>query len=130
VKFGTCLAKKTHFFALGKWKMSFLCNENENSLHQHCLSFQVECDCRILDHLNILCYDCGHLAWKSWIFVRDSSFLNRLFSKNCNIQCFLFFLVNRSHEMSQCEGFLFFIFLNFLCWFQNAMKTVGVTVLS
>jgi hypothetical protein len=30
--------------------------------------------------------------------------------------------------MTQHEGFvLFFIFLNFLCRFQNAAKTVGVT---
>ena len=77
------LHKKTSFWALRKWKMNFSCKENENFLRQHCLEFQDAPSCTIWDHLNKLCHECGHkidhLAWKSFISTRDSSFLRTLF---------------------------------------------------
>ena len=76
-------SQKNSFWALGKRKMIFLCKENENSLWQHCLSFQHAPFCKIWDHLNKLWHECGHeidhLAWKPWIFTHDSSFLRTLF---------------------------------------------------
>ena len=76
-------SQKNSFWPLEKRKMIFLCKENENSLWQHCLSFQHARFCKIWDHLNKLCYECGHkidhLAWKPWIFTHDSSFLRTPF---------------------------------------------------
>ena len=74
---------KNSFRALGKWKMNFLCKENENFLRKHCLEFQDSPLCTIWEHLNKLCHECGHkidhLAWKPWIFTLDSSFLRTVF---------------------------------------------------
>ena len=53
-------SKKTSFRELEKWKMNFLCKENENSLRQHCLPFQDAPLCTIWNHLNKLCHECGH----------------------------------------------------------------------
>ena len=113
--------------------MNFPCKENENSLRQHCLEFQDAPLCTISDHLNKLCHQCGHkidhLAWKPWISTCDSSFLITLFKNNCRIICLLFFLGTWPHIMTQCEGFpIIWFVLNFLCPFQNAAKTTGVTV--
>ena len=76
-------SQKKLISALGKWKMNFPCNENENFLRQHCLPFQYAPLCTIWDHLNKLCHECGHkidhLAWKPLISIRDSSFLRTLF---------------------------------------------------
>ena len=76
-------SQKTSFQALEKWKMNFPCEENENSLRQHCLEFQDAPLCTIWDHMNKLCHECGHkidhLAWKPWIFTHHSSFLRTLF---------------------------------------------------
>ena len=76
-------SQKTSFRALEKWKMNFPWKKNENSLRQHCLSFQDAPLCTIWDHLNKLCHECGHkidhLAWKPWNFRDDSSFLRTLF---------------------------------------------------
>ena len=76
-------SQKNSFWAFEKRKMNFLCKENENSLWQHCLSFQHAPLCTIWDHLNKLCHECGHkidhLAWKPWIFTHNSSFLRTLF---------------------------------------------------
>ena len=81
--YGRSFTKKNSFQALRKWKMKFLCKENENSLRQHCLEFQDAPSCTIWDHFNKLCHECGHkidhLAWKPWIFTHDSSFLRTLF---------------------------------------------------
>ena len=126
-------SQKNSFQALRKWKMNFSCKENENSLRQHCLEFQDAPLCTIWDHLNKLCHECGHnidhLAWKPWIFTHDSSFLTTLFLNNYRITSLLFFLETWSHIMTQCEGFpIFIFFLNFLCPFQNAVKTAGLTV--
>ena len=92
-----------------KWKMKFPCKENENSLRQHCLEFQDAPLWTILDHLNKLCHECGHkidhLAWKQWIFTRDSSFLRTPFKNNYRITSLLFFLETWSHIMTQFEGF-------------------------
>ena len=130
--YGRCY-KKTHFGHSKKWKMNFPCKANENFLRQHCFLFQYAPLCTIWDHLNKLCHECGHkidyLAWKPWIFTLDSSFLRTLFENNCRITSFLFFLGTWPHVMTQCEGFpIFWFFLNFLCPFQNAVKTAGLTV--
>ena len=127
------LHKKTSFRALGKWKLVFSSKENENFLRKHCLPFQYAPLCTVWDHLNKLCHECGHkidhLAWKPWIFTNDSSFLRTLFKNNFRITSLLFFLGTWPHIMTQCEGFpIFWIFLNFLCPFQNAVKTAGMTV--
>ena len=126
------LHKKISFWTLEKWKMVFSSKENENSLRQHCLPFQYAPLCTIWDDLNQLCHECGHkidhLAWKPWIFTHDSSFFRTLFKNNCRITSLLFFLETWSYIMTQCEGFPFWFFLNFLCPFQNAVKTAGLTV--
>ena len=45
------------------------------------------------------------------------------------LQVYYFFLGTWPHIMTQCEGFpIFWFFLNFLCPFQNAVKTAGLTV--
>ena len=127
------LHRKTSFQALEKWKMVFLSKENENFLRQYCLPFQYAPLCTIWEHLNKLCHECGHkidhLAWKPLISTPDSSFLRTLFKNNYCITSLLFFLETWSHIMTQCEGFpIFWFVLNFLCPFQNAVKTAGMTV--
>ena len=107
--------------------MNFSSKENENFLRQHCFSFQYAPLCTIWDHLNKLCHECGHkidhLAWKPWIFTHDSSFLRTLFENNCRITSLLFFLVTRSHIMTQCEGFsIFWFFWNFHAHFKMRSK--------
>ena len=131
--YGRSFTKKTHFGASKKWKMIFSSKENENFLRQHCLSFQDAPLCTIWGHLNKLCHECGHkidhLAWKPWIFTHDISFLRTLSKNNYRITSLLFFLETWSDIMTQCEGFPIFCFLlNFLCPFQNAVKTAGLTV--
>ena len=126
-------SQKNSFWALEKWKMLFSFKENENFLRQYCLPFQYAPLCTIWDHLKKLCHECSHkihhLAWKPWIFTHDSSFLRTLFKNNYRITSLLFFLETWSHMMTQCEGFPFFwFFLKFLCPFQNAAKTAGLTV--
>ena len=128
-------SQKNSFWAFKKWKMNFSSKENENFLSQHCLPFQDTPLYTIWYHLNKLCHECGHkidhLAWKPWIFTHDSSFFRTLFKNNCRITSLLFFMVSWSHIMTQCEGFQFFwFFLNFLCPFQNAVKTTGMTIRS
>jgi hypothetical protein len=55
-------------------------------------------------------------------------FFVNTFSQYLNIQSLLFFIETRSHNMAQREAFVLFWFcLNFLCWFQNVAKMVGVT---
>ena len=101
------------FSALGKWKMVFLFKESENFLRQHCSTFQDAPLCIIWIYLNKLCHECHHnirhLVWKSWIFVHGSSFLRTLFQDIFCIPIFLFFLNTRSHIMTHCEGFPFFM---------------------
>ena len=46
----------TPFSALGKWKIDFLCKENENSLWRHCLPFQDTHMCTIWVHYHKLCH--------------------------------------------------------------------------
>jgi hypothetical protein len=50
----TAPSQKYLFVALRKWKMSFSCKDSENFFHQHCLLFQVEHFCPILDFKNFL----------------------------------------------------------------------------
>ena len=126
------LHKKTSFRALRKWKMNFPCKENKNSLRKHCLEFQYAPLCTTWDHLNKLCHECGHkidhLAWKPCIFTHDSSFLEH-FLKIFPYYKFIIFpgnLVTYNDTMRRFSNFLFF--LNFLCPFQNAVKTAGMTV--
>ena len=126
------LHKKTSFGALEKWKMVFSSKENENFLRQHCLPFQYAPLCTIWDHLNKLCHGYGHkidhLAWKPSISTHDSSFFRTLFKNNYRITSLLFSLGTWPHIMTQCEGFPIFIYFYFLCPFQNAVKTAGMTV--
>ena len=123
------LHKNPSFWALEKWKMVFSSKENENFLRQHCLPIQYAPLWTIWDHLNKLCHECGHkidhLAWKPWISTRDSSLLRTLFKNNC-LYYFSWNLVTYNDTMRRFSNFL--IFLNFLCPFQNAIKTAGMTV--
>ena len=126
-------SQKNSFWALRKWKMIFLPKENENFLRQYRLPFQDAPLCTRWDTLNKLCHECGHkidhLAWKPLTFIHDSSFLRTLFKNNYRITSLLFFLETWSHIMTQCEGFPFFwIFFYFLCPFQSAVKTAGLTI--
>jgi hypothetical protein len=99
------------FFALEKWKVCVSCTKN--SLRQHCLLFQIAHFCTIQDHFNKLCHvnahDIFHLARKSWMFVRDSSFIWILFFKVCNILSLIFLMANWSHKMTKYKGFPFLI---------------------
>ena len=52
--------KKKPFFTLEKWKMIFLCNEQENFLRQHCPCFPDICLCIIWVYFNKLCHGYGH----------------------------------------------------------------------
>ena len=120
-------SQKNSFQALRKWKMNFLCKENENSLRQHCLEFQDAPLCTIWDYSNKLCHECGHkidnLAWKPWIFMHDSSFLRTLFKNNFCITSLLLFLETWSHMMTQCEGFpIFWFFWIFYARFKMRSK--------
>jgi hypothetical protein len=126
-------SQKNSFWALEKWKMIFSSKENENFLSQHCLPSQYAPLWTIWGHLNKLYHECyhniDHLAWKPLILTYDSSFLRTLFLNNYRISSLLFLLVTWPHIMMQCEGFpIFWFFLNFLCPFQNALKTAGMTV--
>ena len=61
--------------------------------------------------------------------MHDRSFPRTLFKNNYCITSLLFFLETWLHIMTRCEGFpIFRFFLNFLCPFQNAVKTAGLTV--
>ena len=116
-----------------KMKNEFSIQRKWNFLRQHCSEFQDAPLCTILYHLNKIFHECGHkiehLGWKPCIFTHNSSFLWTLFLNNCRITSLLFFLVTWSHIMTWCEGFpIFWFFLNFLCLFQNAVKTAGMTV--
>ena len=93
--------QNNQFFTLKKWKMIFLCNENENFLRQHCSPLQDGPMCTIWDHLNKLCHESSHnirhLTWKSWIFVHGSSFLRTPFQDICRISILLFLLNATMH---------------------------------
>ena len=127
------LHKKTSFWGLEKWKMVFSSKENENFLRQYCLPFQYAPLCTIWYHLNKLCHECGHkidhLAWKPLISTRDSSFLRTLFFKKLPYYKFIIFPGNLATYIDTMRRFSnFLIFLNFLCPFQKAVKTAGMTV--
>ena len=63
-----------------------------------------------------------------WLESHESSemiahFWEHFFKIIIVLQVYYFFLETWSHMMTQCEGFpIFWIFLNFLCPFQNAVK--------
>ena len=61
------LHKNTPFFALGKWKMAFRCDEKENFLLQHCSPSHDTHVCTIWTHYLKLYHDysnnIGHLTW-------------------------------------------------------------------
>jgi hypothetical protein len=125
-------SQKNPFLALRKWKMNFLCQEKENTQNEHCLPSQDKTHMHNMGSfeqtMTWLWPQLAHLAWKPWNFIQDSYFLWTLFQNVCNIPSLLFFLATRSHNMTQSEGFIFFwFFLNFLCWFQNAAKSAGMT---
>ena len=65
--------------------------------------------------------------WK-WKMIFSSK-INEKFLRQHHITSLLFLLETWSHIMTQCEVFpIFWIWLNFLCPFQNAVKTAGLTV--
>ena len=80
---GSFFTKKTLLSTLGKWKMDFSCNKNENFLWQTCCPFQYAPICTKWDHLGKLSFETstniGHLAWKPWTFILDSSFWEDFF---------------------------------------------------
>jgi hypothetical protein len=82
--------------------------------------------CTIWSHLNKLFHDLGHdlahLAWKPWNFIHDRSYLRKSFYNICNSPSLLFFLITRSHNMTQCEGFIFFWFF-LICLAQFKMRS-------
>jgi hypothetical protein len=112
------LHTKNPILTLRKWKLIFLCIENEKSQYKLCLPSQYAHICTIWGHLNKLFHDLGHdlahLAWKPCNFVHYRSYLRRGFYNICNSPSSLFFLITRSHNMTQCEGFTFFYFFEFL----------------
>ena len=131
--FGSSFTKKPPFRHSENEKWIFRAKKMKTSLGNIVCHSNMHPLCTIWDHLKKLCHERGHkidhLAWKPLIFRDDSSFLITLFLKNFCITSLLFFLGTWPHIMTQCEGFLiFWIFLNFLCPFQNAVKTVGMTV--
>jgi hypothetical protein len=68
-----------------------------------------------------------------WLESHESSHmiahLDNTFLKESFYYKFIIFLVTWSHTMTQCEGFpIFWFFFNFLCLFQNGVKTAGMTV--
>ena len=48
--------QKIPFSGLGKWKIDFLCKDNENSLWKNCLPFQDTHMCTIWPHYDKLCH--------------------------------------------------------------------------
>jgi hypothetical protein len=129
------LHKKTQFWHLKNENWFFLCIENENSQYELCFPSQYAHMCTIWGYLNKLFQDLGHdlahLAWKPWNFVHDRSYLRRGFYNICNSPSLLFFLITRSHTMTQCEGFIiFWFYLNLLGSIQNAVETAGMNLLS
>jgi hypothetical protein len=95
-------------------EIDFLCIEYENYQFELCLPSQYAHMCTVWGYFNKLFHDSrhdlAHLAWKPWNFVHDRSFLSRDFQNICNSSSLLFFLTTRSHNMTQCEGFIFFDF--------------------
>jgi hypothetical protein len=133
--FSVLPSQKNPILTLRKWKLIILCIENENSQYELCLPSQYAHMCIIWGHLNKLFHNLGHdlahLAWKPWNFIDDRSYMRRDFCNICNSPSLLFFLITRSHNMTQCKGFTFFWFVfNFLCWIQNAVETAGMNLLS
>ena len=69
-----------------------------------------------------------------WLESRESSemiahFWEHFFKIITVLQVYYFSWKLGSHIMTQCEGFpIFWFFLNFLCPFQNAVKTASLTV--
>jgi hypothetical protein len=74
---------KKPFPEVRKWKMIFLCKEKINPQHKHWSTSQDAHMCTRWGHLNKLCHGSGHnlahSAWMPWNFVRDRSFLRRVF---------------------------------------------------
>ena len=115
--------------------MHFSFKENEKSLRWTCLTFKDTHLCIIPDHLNKLCreigYNIGHLAWKPWIFIHDSSFLRTLFQDICIIPSLYFFLDTMSHKMTQCQGFPFFCFFQIVyADFKRQSKLLALPFIS
>ena len=130
--YGRSFTKKL-ILGIQKMENEFSVHKSENSLRQHCSEFQYAPLCTIWDHLNKLGHECGHkidhLAWKPLISTHDSSFLRTLFFKEMPYYKFIIFLgnlVTYNDTMRRFSNFWFF--LNFLCLFQNAVKTAGLTV--
>jgi hypothetical protein len=129
--FGRCFTKNP-FLALRKWKMNFFVQRKlklpKSTLFTISICTHVHNMGSFEQTMLWLWPQLAHLAWKPWNFIQDSSFVWTLFQNVCNIPSLLFFLATRSHNMTENEGFIFFwFFLNFLCRFQNAAKSAGVT---
>ena len=112
--------------ALGKWKMDFSCNENENFLWQTRWAFKYTHTCKIWDHLGKLSfemsYNFGHLARKPWTFILDSPFCEDFFNRFAVFQVcwFVWLLV---HKIGcNAKVFNFWFFSNCSCRFQNGSK--------
>ena len=121
-------SQKNSFRALGKWKMNFPCKENENFLRQHCFTFQYAPLCTIWDHLNKLCHECGHkidyLAWKPWIFMHDSSFLEHFFKVIVVLQVYYFpeNLVTYDDTMWRFSIFFDFFWIFYACFKMRSKR--------
>ena len=125
--------QKNSFCAHEKWKMVFSSKENENILMQHCLPSQDAPLCIIWDHLNKLCHECGHkidhLAWTHESSHMIAHFLEHFLKIIVVLQVYYFFWKLCHIWWHNAKIFQFFdFFLNFLCPFQNAVKTAGITV--
>ena len=72
-----------------------------------------------------------HLPWSSWNFEQDRSFVRTLFKNIYNIVSLLFFLETRSHNLTQCEDFTFFLFFWIsYAWFKTRSKRWACGVLA
>ena len=84
------------FFALGKWKMVFPCDEMENFLLQHCSPSYDAHVCTIQAHYHKLCthsiHNIGHLTRKPWNLEHDRSFREGFFETYSIYQVWYFSL--------------------------------------
>src|SRR3954462_8243850 len=109
------------FFALGKWKRAFPCDEKENFLLQHCSPYQCTHACIIWAQHHKQCL-IQHITLVVWTESHETSNMIghfvKVFSRHDQYTNLVFFLSTMSHNMTPREGFsLFGFFLNLLCPF-------------
>ena len=125
-------SQKNSFWALKKMENEFFSKENENFVRKHCLPFQDAPLCTIWDRLNNYAMNVA-IRLIIRLESHESSrmiahFWEHFFKIISKLQVYYFYdnLVIYNDTMRRFS--IFWFFFNFLCLFQNTVKTTGLTV--